>query len=219
MAPPVYEQEVQTRLQRATTENPLTLFVPWGVRPSGKPGESEWTGLETIAEYQRMLAANGIRTNVLLMPADVYAIEVNGYDWGMVTGYFNWVWKQAEGMGFEVIPWSMLRKNNQDQYDRILRWEANPQTLWKSIPKSLWYRDLLGAANRRSSGTTDEEIKTAAFQYLQERIAEARIIESLYTPIKVSMVSPTKDNIVDCQLPRIYLLAKEDRFPWLQNNE
>jgi hypothetical protein len=213
---PVYEQDVRTRLQGASDVRPITLFVPWGVRPFGEPGDSEWVGLETIASYQRVLTSCGIANEVLLMPADVYAIEINGYDWGMATTYFNWVWKRAEGMGFTVIPWSIIRDQNEERYNNVLRWEANIDALWRSIPKSLWYKDLLSTAYRRSTGTTDQEIKESAFRYLRERIAEARVIESVYKPIKLSMVSPTKDNIVDCQLPRLYLLPQESRFPWLK---
>lgn len=211
----ISQREIIARFTKSTPTAPLTLFVPWGVRPAGQAGASETQALDTIQEYQQTLGESGVLAKVLLMPADVYAIEINGYPWESTTNYFNWVWTQAENREFQVLPWSAIRSQNQEQYDEILQWEANPESLWRNIPKSLWYRDLLPVAFRRSQMLGDQEIRTAAFNYLKERIAEARIIESVYQPIKLSMVSPAKDNIVDCELPRLYILPRDLRFPWL----
>jgi hypothetical protein len=213
--PAVFTYKVTDRLATSTPGAPVTLFVPWGVRPLGKPGESETQALNYISDYRKMLLKNGVPSKVLIMPADVYAIEINGYPWESTTNYFNWVWNQSENRGFQVLPWSVIRSQNQETYENILKREASLKSLWRTIPKALWYRDLLPAAYRRSQMQGDEQIKEAAFNYLRERVAEARIIELVYRPIKLSMVSPHKDDIVDCDLPRLYILPKSIRFPWM----
>lgn len=210
-----YSGDFLARFSASTTNNPLVLFVPWGVRPSGTFGESELRALSYIERFQKNLNSYSFPSTVLIMPADVYAIEINNYPWEITTSYFNIVTDEARTRDFNVKPWSIIRDENRDQYDRILKWEANPTSLWPVIPKALWYRDLLGAAYRRSKQVGDQAITTAAFNYLRERIAEARIIETVYKPIKLSMVSPKKDDIVDCDLPRLYILPKELRFPWI----
>ena len=51
--------------------------------------------------------------------------------------------------------------------------------------------------------------------YLVERLAETRLIEALYQPIKVSLVARHKDNYVDGELPRLYIVPKHLHAPWL----
>lgn len=211
-----YKGDILTRLARATRDNPLTLFVPWGVRPEGQYGRSEQLAFGCIQKYQQLLTEYGIPSTILVMPADVYAIEINNYPWETTVNYFNRVTQEAKARNFQVKPWSVIRSENQDRYQNILLWEANPASLWPKIPKALWYRDLLSAAYRRSKQQGDQAITKAAFDYLKERIAEARIIETIYRPIKLSMVSPKKDDFVDCDLPRLYILPKDLRYPWIR---
>lgn len=54
----------------------LVLFVPWGVRPKGNFG-TEIPILDQIKAEQDLLKQRGIATTTLVMPADVYATEVN----------------------------------------------------------------------------------------------------------------------------------------------
>lgn len=214
-----YQGDILARLSGSSEKSPITLFVPWGVRPEGQFGSSEQTALDSIQYYQRMLNEFSIPSTVLIMPADVYAIEINGYAWEPTIRYFTRVSQEAEARKFSVKSWSVIRRENFDRYNQILQWEANPESLWRKIPKVLWYRDLLSAAYRRSKQDGDQAITKAAFDYLKERIAEARIIESVYRPIKLSMVSPKKDDVVDCDLPRLYILPRELRFPWLSKGD
>lgn len=211
-----YPSDILTRLSKSNVVNPLTLFVPWGVRPEGQFGSSEFSALSYIDRYRNLLKTLSIPSRVLLMLADVYALEINSYPKEPTLAYFARVRKEASARNFEVIPWSIIRNHNQERYRKILQWEGNPEALWRSIPRSLWYDGLLSAAYRRSGQNDDQGIRRAAFDYLKERIAEARIIESVYKPIKLSMVSPKKDTIVDCDLPRLYILPPELRFPWLK---
>ncbi len=213
----IYNGDILSRLAASTNETPLTLFVPWGVRPEGNFGEREQAALTCIQNYQSLLDTYAIASTVLIMPADVYAIEVNGYAWEPTTNYFNRVTCAAETKKFQVKPWSVIREENKETYTRILAGEASPESLWRSLPKSVW-GDLLTAAYRRTKQKGDAAITKAAFDYLKERIAEARIIESVYRPIKLSMVSPKKDDVVDCDLPRLYLLPQSLRFPWIKGS-
>jgi hypothetical protein len=211
----IYNKAFLERISQSTKSNPLTLFVPWGVRPEGQFGSSEKAALGYIQNYQELLKQYAVPSTVLVMPADVYAIEVNGYAWEPTINYFNRVTQEAEARNFIVKPWSVIRKENMSLYQQVLCWEANPEALWRTTPKALWYRDLLTAAYRRSRKQGDSAITQAAFDYLKERIAEARVIESVYRPIKLSMVSPKKDDIVDRDLPRLYILPKNLRYPWI----
>lgn len=213
-----YTGDILSRLAGGTQKNPLTLFVPWGVRPAGQFGSSETQALDVISNYQKLLSTYAIPSKVLLMPADVYATEVNNYEQESTSAYFSKVTKQAQARNFQVVPWSAIRKANQQQYDRVLTWEANVDALWRSTPKSLW-GNLRNAATARSKQANENAVVKAAFDYLKERVAEARIIESVFKPIKLSMVSPEKDTIVDRDLPRVYLLPKNNRFPWIERGD
>ena len=208
-----YFGDILSRFAMSSRAKPLTLFVPWGVRPAGEFGSKEKEALDAVQKYQQLLGRNGVYSNVLVMPADVYATEVNNYEANEASRYFSTVTRAALRKGFEVTPWSQIRQANKRMYDRIIQREASLESLWRSTPKSLW-GDLLNAATRRSKQDKDEVAK-AAFDYLKERVAEARIIDDVYKPIKISMVSPKKDNVVDRDLPRLYILPRNLRFPWM----
>ena len=210
---PLYTGDILSRLAASSPRKPLTLFIPWGVRPEGKFGDKELRALDTIKKYQSLLQTFSIPSTVLLMPADIYATEVNNYQNDSANAYFTTVTKAAEQRNFQVSPWSDIRRANRRMYDRILQGEASLEALWKTTPKSLW-QSLLRAAERRSRQDPNDVAK-AAFDYLKERVAEARIIDAIYKPIKVSMVSPKKDDIVDRDLARLYILPRELRFPWM----
>ena len=54
-----------------------------------------------------------------------------------------------------------------------------------------------------------------AREYLIERIAEGMFIEERFSPIKVSCVARHKDDKVDRELPRLYLVPEQLHAPWL----
>lgn len=209
-----YSGDIMSRLAMSSVNTPLTLFVPWGVRPEGQFGSSESQALDVISTYQKLLGRFAIPSRVLIMPADVYATEVNNYAAASTRDYFSTVEKESKARNFDVLSWSFIRKNNQALYDKTLQWEANSDSLWRTTPKILW-GELLSSARARSKRDTEQAIAKAAFDYLKERVAEARVIDKVYKPIKLSMVSPKKDDVVDRDLPRLYLLPKNLRFPWI----
>lgn len=214
---PVYSGTIIDRFVRASSDKPLTLFIPWGASPARiDVNNYDKTALNRIEQYGRILSMCGVPNETLIMPADVYAIEINSDDPDRVAQYFSSVGSEAERFGFSVVPWSTIREQNRDFYENIVRWECSPEALWRSTPKALWYNVLLPAALSRNASRGENAARQSAFNYLQERIAEARVIEALHAPVKLSMVSKQKDDIVDRELPRVYILEKELRFPWLK---
>lgn len=214
--PPVYAGKIIDRFLRASPD-PLTLFIPWGAsRAKTRANDQDKAALRLVEQYSRMLLSYGIPNETLIMPVDVYAIEINDDDQARVAQYFLAIGAEAESLGFSVDPWSAIRERNRELYESTIRWECSPEALWRSTPKALWYDSLLPASLARHANRGEDKALQSAFRYLQERIAEARVIDAVYQPLKLSMGSKQKDDIVDRELPRVYLLEKNLRFPWLK---
>jgi len=213
---PVKPEAILERLlQSRKTGKPVMLFVPWGVRPQGRLGRSEIKALNQVQNMQQVLQRRNISAQVLIMPADLYATEVNQQvDVTQTTEYFEQVTSFVLSKGFLVKPWSEIRGENIYTY-RQRASELTPQEL-ESMFKAAKIEEAIAAAARRSGYQNKHEIQQAAFAYLRERVCEAEIIESIYKPIKLSAVSKNKDNDVDRDLPRLYVIPKEFQFPWLK---
>lgn len=191
------------------------LFVPWGVRPEGNFGKPEEDALNRIQEVRNSLRKNDIGSKVLLMPADLYATEVNKQvNKEQARKYFEQVAGAGRDRGFNVVPWSAIREEYMDDYQRLAA-ELTIDAVKELVPKYV-IESAKKAAGRRSGFTTEAEIDAAAFRYLRERLCEAVIIEEKYKPIKVSAVAKYKDNFVDRELPRVYVMPSELQFPWLK---
>ena len=132
---------------------------------------------------KQALRKNGIPSNVLVMPADVYATEVNNYDKDAANDYFYTMTQEAKRRNFQVSPWSQIRRDNQQTYDRILKREASLEALWASTPKPLW-ENLLAAADRRSK-QSEGDIAKAAFDYLKSASLR-RALSITYTSLSRS---------------------------------
>jgi len=214
---PEYPDVSLARLTTAReTSVPVTLFIPWGVRPEGKFGSSEIAVLDKLKLLQDVLKGKGIPVDILIMPADLYATEVNNQvDGGQTSIYFEQVAEVAKTeFDFNVKPWSEIRLENWETYQT----RSNQLTVEK-IDELLTNRKIseaIGAATRRSGYSSQEDIMKAAYAYLRERICEAEIIESQYKPIKVSCVPKNKDNEIDINLPRLYIIPYEQQLPWLK---
>ena len=212
---PEKTEEALRRFMQGRTGDTLTLFVPWGVRIEGEMGKSEEFVLDRIKEIKDKLQARNIKTDVLLMPADLYATEVNSQvSSDAASRYFAEVREIAETKGFTVKPWSEIRAENQSVYNE--RASQLSEDAIRDLLPAAKISAALGAATRRSGQTDEEAIKKAAFAYLRERICEAEIVEEQYQPIKVSTVAKNKDNLIDRDLPRLYLMPDEYQFPWLK---
>lgn len=202
-------------LEARKTGTPVTLFVPWGARPTGSFGESEITVLNRLANLKEMLLRRKISSSLLLMPADLYATEINNQVASeQADSYFRTVTEEAEIRGFTAIPWSAIRQAHIELYT-----QRSSELTTENIQKLLSANKIVkafDAAGRRSGYTERTKIQNAAFAYLRERICEAEMIESIYAPIKVSVVPKNKDNEVDRNLPRVYLIPPAVQLPWLK---
>lgn len=211
---PVFPEKIIERvaITRMSGE-PLNLFIPWGVRPEGQP-KYEQQVLDRIKTFQDSLKLRNVNAKVLLMPADLYATEVNNIDMKLTDDYFRLIGNLACDRSFEVKSWSQIRTENKETYKRRAG-ELTPKVIQQTIGigKVL---DAIDTARRRSGYTLRKQIENAAYAYLRERVCEAEIVESIYRPIKLSMVTKNKDNIVDRDLPRVYIIPTELQFPWLQ---
>lgn len=207
----------ETAIQRIgaarLTGEELTLFVPWGVRPEGNRGLNELAVLNKLKSIKNTLQQRKINAQILIMPADLYATEINQIDPLLAGEYFGFIEKAARERGFTVKPWSAIREENWQIYkERSLE-------LTKEEIQKLSYpviESALSAARKRSGYTNAADIERSAFTYLRERICEAEIIEKVYKPVKISAVAKNKDNDVDRNLPRLYLIPRDYQFPWLK---
>lgn len=210
---PVFPEEIFKRLRNAyLTRDPLTLFVPWGYRYEGSLSSKECQALQKIGDVQAVLSNRDIPSNVLKMPADLYAKEVNGLDPLSVDRYFYQVEQEANKRGYEVVYWSTIRTENMSDYEAIRR-RYTRKELERVLPSYVIDNALIAAKKRCQKGQKESE--KSAFNYLVERLCEAEIIEKRFQQVKLSMVSKNKDNGVDLSLPRLYVLPSDLQFPWL----
>jgi hypothetical protein len=209
---PVLPEKIFARLAEARRiQVPITLFVPWGVRPEGEIGK-EYEALDTLQEIQAKLSILRIPSQLLIMPADVYATEVNGLDSKRTDTYFAQITTEATQRGMIVKPWSQIREENRQLYD-VMAGELTREKLEAIIGSAGTMQKVFQAASRRSErGNTQQ----AAYAYLRERVIEAQIVERRYCPIKMGFAPKNKDNNIDGPLPRLYVIPESLQFPWLQ---
>ncbi|MBP9717038.1 MAG: hypothetical protein KBD51_03810 [Candidatus Levybacteria bacterium] len=213
---PEFPDAIIARILKArSTPNPLVLFVPWGVRLIGDLGQSEIRAMDRLRGLKEILEEKRINAKVLIMPADLYATEVNNQvSSNTAQNYFAKVQETAEGYGFEVKPWSAIRSENMEMYLSLKEFLTEGEI--RGLLTGHKVNEAISAASRRSGYDRQEDIKKAAFAYLRERIAEAQIVEKIYAPVKVSAVAKNKDNEVDMNLPRLYIIPEREQFPWLK---
>jgi len=211
---PVFPEKIITRLMKShLLQEPLTIFIPWGVRPEGEP-KFEDAIMDKIQNFANQLTSFGISSQVLIMPADLYATEVNNIDQDLTDNYFSKISDKAIQRGFKVKSWSEIRNTNYGDYQKLSSTLTGDE-IKKILPEEFIFK-AIQTARKRSGYTEKEDVENAAYRYLRERICEAEIIEKSYSPIKFSLVSKNKDNYVDRNLPRIYVVPQGLQFPWLK---
>lgn len=213
---PVLPEAAFDRLFTARrTGKPVVIFVPWGVRPKGEFGQTERAAFDRLTRVQNILTTRNIRSNLLFMPADLYATEINNQvAIKEANDYFGTVTTEATNRGFTVAPWSVLRQTYRDLYNLRASQLTAEEIIRILSPNKV--SGALDTASRRSGYTDQQDMQNAAFAYLRERICEAEIIEDVYKPIKVSVVPKNKDTEVDRDLPRLYLIPPAVQLPWLK---
>ncbi len=203
----------ETVIERFMTNELLTIFIPWGVSDKDYIAERETQALNIIQQVNTYFNENGIGTRVLLMPADIYALEINNkVPPTIVNNYFNLLTLEAEKRDLLVRPWSTIRKNNQSRYIHLAN-EFSNLRIDEVISQPVRNKAEL-AASKNSGFTNPEEIRQSAYNYLRERICEAIIIEETLKPIKISLAPKHKDNDVDMNLPRLYIFPEHLILPW-----
>jgi hypothetical protein len=211
---PVRPEEIIRRMVISRrTGDELVLFVPWGVRPINEP-INEPLVMDKVSDASNTLKLRGINTRILLMPADLYATEINQINEDLVSNYFDYVRQEGEMRGFEVKPWSQIRSDRCREYKTLAN-QLSEEAITTMMPGGVIER-AIDASKRRSGRNGIRDVRDAAFAYLRERIIEAEIIEAIYQPIKISAVSKNKDSFVDRNLPRLYIVPEKLQFPWLK---
>ncbi|MCK9345401.1 MAG: hypothetical protein M0P64_04810 [Candidatus Pacebacteria bacterium] len=202
-----YEDGVLPRLRQAE----VTLFTPWGPRYSWetrgveiKDGDKELAVLRFFAsmleEWKRNMPGKKFRW--LFLGADLYGTRINHLPEWVVREYFTNLKKKISALlpGVEFHCWS--------EFDRQAEWYRE----WALQDLLIVGRPVIARAHQ-----TARAMKRGgdAQQYLAERLAEARHVEGVIHPIKLSCVARHKDHGVDLALPRLYLLPRELHAPWL----
>ncbi|MBI5123178.1 hypothetical protein HZA75_04955 [Candidatus Roizmanbacteria bacterium] len=205
---PVFPEKIIQRLMlTAYSDNPLAIFIPWGFRAQGGFGGKELEAMGWIDDILSVIRQRRITFQTLLMPADIYATEINNLPVSAVEEYFLTVEQEAKKRSYQVLPWSKIRNNNLQQYE-VLRRKYTNEEINQILPPYVIISALKAAEKRGQK-------KDRAFDYLRERLCEAEIIEETFRPVKLSMVAKNKDEGVDLKLPRLYLLPEWLQFPWL----
>ena len=195
----------------------LRLFSPWGPRynrdtPRIENRDPETSTLREMQSVFERFGDRGFDIDLLLMPADTYGTEINGLSEGFVKEYFSWLeewaYKELGESRATVKPWSAIREEQRDLYDR-LRTEIS-QNLFDLIEE-----DEYRKAAKVAKIFNPEKAGESARQYCIERLVEANIISEVYDPIKLSLVRKEKDAL-DGPLKRIYVISGQNRAPWLK---
>lgn len=191
----------------------LRLFTPWGPRYTiGQRGsiiqlpDPEVKTLNELRTMYRELKDNmpGFEIEWIILGADLYGTN-NGLDQGAVAEYFDCIKK----LSIEMLPgssfklWSVLAA--QPTAQRYRKWVSEH---WQGMLSVSTLQRAKTTAQKRGLGSADG--------YLIERLTEAFTIDCLYSPIKVSLAPPHKDEEVDGPLPRLYIIPPELQTPWLK---
>lgn len=215
-ARPIREDEINTRfLKSRLTNDAVNLFVPWGVKPDGTPTLE----IEILDIYQSLkdtLQGKGINAQIFIMPADIYATEINNsVDAELAARYFQFITENATTRGFMVKPWSEIRNENMERY-RHLTSLLDDKAIASVVESPTILRKAFASAKKMSGNVTNRSIQASANAYLRERICEGIIIEEVYKPVKVGLAPKFKDDYIDGDLPRMYLFTSDKQLPWLK---
>lgn len=203
-----YEDGVLPRLR----QEKITLFTPWGPRYNWGhrgaeifPGDKEIKVIDFLTilldDWQERMPDKKFRW--IFLGADLYGTRINGLSEVLVCQYFA---NLAEGLK-EMMPNVEFRLWSEfDQQAEVYRQKI------KDDFSSFVSRDLLFRAGQtaKAMGKGGNPV-----DYLTERLAEAMLVEEEFRPIKISCVARHKDDVVDYNLPRLYLLPSDLHAPWL----
>ncbi len=206
----ILEQLVDGRI----LSKPVTLFSPWGPRyktddPKIWEGDPECRTLGEIREVLDVCAQYGIKAELLLMPADVYGIEINARSPEFVREYFKYLeecaYREIGEARVLFRPWSAIRGSRWVRYEE-LRGEVDLD-FFKWVKKGR-YNSTIGVAKVFNPSNPVE----SARRYCIERVVEGIMVQETFTPVKLSLVRAEKDAL-DGPLSRLYVI--QNMAPWL----
>lgn len=203
-----YEDKLLARLRQ--TE--IRFFTPWGPRYSWRGrgtfvhlNDPEVALLQFLARLFQILKEHmpGKTFRWLFLAADLYGTRINHLPSDIVRDYFE----SLRGRLNEILPEAEL-----------VFWSE-----FSELAEPYRQRAKADLCHQLSPAVITAAENTARLmdcggdphQYLVERLAEARLIEELWEPIKVSCVRRSKDDEVDADLPRLYLVPEKYHAPWL----
>jgi len=191
----------------------INLFTPWGPRydweergATIQPGDKEMLLLEflsrLLSDLRQNMSDREFRWHFLA--ADLYGVEINGLPPEIVDGYYTSL-EQALAAHLpeaKLLRWSAfddeaapyradVRSNFTDEFDRAL------------VARAVRTAEAMGRGGDAKA-------------YLVERLAEARLVNDKWRPVKVSCVGRHKDQGVDGPLPVLYFVPPELHAPWMR---
>ncbi|MBI4015417.1 MAG: hypothetical protein HY362_01725 [Candidatus Aenigmarchaeota archaeon] len=178
------------------------FFQPFGISTDGVFNSRCRAAVRLTKNILRYLKRYGIDAELLIMPADSYAMEVNGYSKDIVDRFI------CDMEGFcsggsnprtNIVRWSKIREDNRGRYEELSRGFSVPIDILQRLQERAQRFSLLSPV-------------ASAARYASERYAEARIINEVLEPIKIS-AADTDVDVLDGTLPRIYPF-KMSKFPW-----
>ena len=203
-----YEDGVLVRLR----ETEVTLFTPWGPRYKWedrgivvKQNDKEVEVLNFLAAMLDRWQENmpGKKFRWMFLAADLYGTRINNLPKEVVVEYFMslqaWIHEILPDAKFHL--WSEFDEQA-EQYRCFVRERSDTMLHYQLVHRAT----LVAHAMARGGDPK---------AYLVERIAEAMLIEHMFHPIKISCVPRGKDDNVDWDLPRLYLLPERLHAPWL----
>ncbi|HLE07255.1 MAG TPA: hypothetical protein VI933_01375 [archaeon] len=193
----VNDEEIQKRV------NDGIFFQPFGIAKDGIFDDRCKSAISFTENILRYLKKYGIDAELVLMPADAYAIDINGYSEDAVKRFISDMKDfcgRTSTPRVKVVEWSKIREENRNRYEEITSgFSMDNSLLDKLLERAKRFSNLLPAESAR--------------RYASERFAEAIIIDETLKPIKISAANTDVDEL-DENLPRIYP-EKIQRFPWL----
>lgn len=194
----------------------VQFFSPWGPRYKNKSSlirseDPEMRTLQELGEIFGTLSEKGFPVRFLLMPADLYGTAINGLSPNVVQDYFKSLEERAReklSVTSEVLvrPWSQIR-------ERSWLYESLQEEVTEDFSRFVSATEY-NSALKTAQAFNPQKIEESARAYCVERVVEGRIIEKLYSPIKLSLVRKEKD-MLDGPLKRLYVISEQNRAPWL----
>lgn len=203
-----YEDGVLPRFR----ENAITFFTPWGPRYSFATrgvtiveGDKETQVLYHLADLFQEICQNmpSKQFRWIFLGADLYGTRINHLPEEVTAAYYASLeeWLRQILPNAEFCLWSTFDAQA-EAYRRKVR-----ENFGNLVPANV-VAQATQTARTMGKGSDPRE-------YLVERVAEAMLVEETFRPIKVSCVGRHKDDGVDAELPRLYLLPQTLWAPWM----